>query len=53
MNDEIKTIEKNTVYRLQAMCDDGSAFFTSTNGMPTTLFTKKQIKDLAQLRKPK
>lgn len=50
MNKEqaINTLEKNTVYRLQAETDTGG-FFTSTNGMPTTHFTTEQIIKVAEL----
>ena len=53
IEEAIKLIEEKSVYRCQARCDDGSAMFTSTNGMPTTRWTKKQIVKLAETMKDK
>ena len=47
----IDIIEKKSVYRVTATCDDGSAFFTSINGMPQTNWKPKQIFALANLMK--
>ena len=49
----IKIIETKSCFRVQAQCDDGSAFFTSTNGMPTTRWTAKKIIELAEIMKHK
>lgn len=51
LDEAIAYIEENTVYRVQAVCDDGSALFTSTNGMPTTRFTRKQIDGIVSATK--
>lgn len=56
MNDiekAIEIIESKSVFRMSALCDDGSAFFTSTNGMPLTRWTKKKILELAEIMKTK
>jgi len=49
----IKLIEEKSVYRCQTLCDDGSAMFTSTNGMPTMRWTAKEIVELAEIVKNK
>ena len=49
----IAMIEEKSVYRCTARCDDGSAFFVSTNGMPQTLWSAKQIIELAKIMKDK
>ena len=51
-NEQINLIENNTVYRLTAKTDKGG-FFVSTNGMPQTHFTNKQILSLANIQKNK
>ena len=54
----IKKIEKNTGYRMTAVCSDGSAFFVATRydgtalGVPA-LLTPAQIKELATLKDPR
>lgn len=53
IDEAIKIIEEKSVYRCTAKCDDGSAFFVSTNGMPQTLWTQKQILELAEIMKNK
>lgn len=53
IDETIKIIEEKSVYRCTARCDDGSGMFVSTNGMPTTRWTAKKIKDLAEIMKNK
>lgn len=53
VDEAIQIIEEKSVYRLQAADTDGGGMFTSTNGMPTTHWTKKKILKLAEIMKNK
>lgn len=53
IKEAIKIIEEGTVFRCQALCEDESGTFTSTNGMPITRWTRKKIFELAEIVKTK
>lgn len=56
-DEAIEIIESKSVYRLQARVDESNGkiggMFNSTNGMPTTRWTNKQVMDLAAIVKNK